>query len=163
MAGQSIAADLVSANAGDADGDGATRSGGRVNGSGTTVVRARPKISVPACPGKGSKARNGGTPGSGTFKTADVSTCACVRSDARGAENWAGKACARLLLSGGAAVGPHVFAALSARRTGCGGARSLSSARSGISAAGGCACRYAAASKTCLQCPQRTHPSEMRN
>jgi hypothetical protein len=58
---------------------------------------------------------------------------------------------------------PQARAGGSARGTGWGGGRILSNAMSGINAGGWDGCRWAEASKTCWQCPQRTHPSEMRN
>src|SRR3990167_7391479 len=56
---------------------------------------------------------------------------------------------------------PQARAGGSARGTG--GGRILSNAMSGINAGGWDGCRWAEASKTCWQCPQRTQPSEMRN
>ncbi len=128
-------------------------------------------------------ARNAGTAGSGTASTgsgaasttADVARTAGADESAASSENSAplskGEAGAGVAEAVAPAGGwdrgggtcPQVRAVSAWRTTGAGGGRTSVNETSGNSGGGAAGSRCAAASKTSLHWPQRTHPSEMRN
>ena len=153
-------------------------------GSGDVPLASTEGSASSAPPGTVPCTKNAGTTGSGTCNTEGVSACGpegmgtCTEDSTAGAAaavSADGSGDASVLAkcpgpdetsgarAGSASGAPHSRSTGSVRRTGAGGARKRSNAMSGSKGAGTFACRWAEASNTNWQCPQRTHPSEMRN
>ena len=132
--------------------------------------------------GRAPSTKKAGTTGSGTCKTEGTgggaaggggdctggSWAATAPAESLGAvveadTGRSGREAASASRAGADSGAPQSRSPGSARRTGAGGGRRRSSAMSGSKGAGAVACRWAEASNTCWQLPQRTHPSEMRN